>query len=129
RGRHHPAPLRRGDGAVHCRARSELRREVAAAHPPGRAAAPGLGLRQTGRPPPAREAVTPPATRPYRRCALRHHLLHWLRRPLRAALVAVALTAAWASAQDVVRVYAIVNEDDVRLLAEMFEAATGTRVE
>jgi len=60
---------------------------------------------------------------------LRHHLRHWLRRPLRAALAAVALTAAWASAQDVVRVYAIVNEDDVRLLAEMFEAATGTRVE
>src|SRR5690554_1066171 len=47
----------------------------------------------------------------------------------RAALAALAATLGWAAAQDVVRVYAVVNEDDVRLLAEAFEAETGIRVE
>jgi iron(III) transport system substrate-binding protein len=47
----------------------------------------------------------------------------------RAALAALAATLGWAAAQDVVRVYAVVNEDDARLLAEMFEAETGIRVE
>lgn len=55
-----------------------------------------------------------------------------LRRCLTAArfvLVFAALFAGWAAAQQPVRVYAIINEDDVRLLAEMFEEATGIPVE
>jgi len=39
------------------------------------------------------------------------------------------MAVGWATAQDPVRVYAIINEDDARLLAEMFEDATGIPVE
>src|SRR5690606_268391 len=54
------------------------------------------------------------------------------RRLLRGTLCALAaLTPAvgWAAAQDVVRVYAVINEDDARLLSAMFEAATGIHVQ
>jgi iron(III) transport system substrate-binding protein len=47
----------------------------------------------------------------------------------RLALAVFMLAAGWATAQGVLRVYAVVNEDDVRLLAERFQAATGIRVE
>src|SRR5690606_33984864 len=39
------------------------------------------------------------------------------------------LMVGWAAAQEPVRVYAIINEDDARLLAETFEAKTGIPVE
>ena len=47
----------------------------------------------------------------------------------RFALAAAIMAVGWATAQDPVRVYAIINEDDARLLAEMFEEATGIPVE
>lgn len=59
---------------------------------------------------------------------MRHHLRR-LVASARAAVAVLVATFGWAAAQDVVRVYAIVNEDDVRLLAEAFEAETGIRVE
>ncbi len=43
-------------------------------------------------------------------------------------LAAVLLFSGLATAQGEVRVYAVVNEDDARLLAEMFEAQTGISV-
>lgn len=59
---------------------------------------------------------------------MRHHLRR-LVSSARAALALLAVTLGWAAAQDVVRVYAVVNDDDARLLAEMFQAETGIRVE
>src|SRR5690606_20211886 len=44
------------------------------------------------------------------------------------AIVTASATAA-ATAQEVVRVYAVINEDDTRLLAEMFTEQTGVEVE
>lgn len=41
----------------------------------------------------------------------------------------LAFVATSASAQEVVRVYAVINEDDVRLLADMFTAQTGIEVD
>ncbi len=60
---------------------------------------------------------------------MKQDLRRWLGRRSLTALALLTLALGWASAQGVLKVYAIVNEDDVRLLAEMFEEATGTRVE
>lgn len=54
------------------------------------------------------------------------------RRPARLILlIALLFTAAasWAGAQQTVRVYAVINEDDTRLLAEMFTEQTGIEVD
>lgn len=53
------------------------------------------------------------------------------RRGLVAVLIGLllAVASATAAAQEVVRVYAVINEDDVRLLADMFTEETGIEVD
>src|SRR5690554_4239992 len=53
----------------------------------------------------------------------------WLERLTISILAVLALGPGLAAAQGEVRVYAVINEDDVRLLAGMFEAETGIRVQ
>src|SRR5690554_7689984 len=52
-----------------------------------------------------------------------------LERLIISVLAVLALGPSLAAAQGEVRVYAVINEDDVRLLAGMFEAETGIRVQ
>ena len=52
----------------------------------------------------------------------------WIRQLVIGLLSVVALGPGLAAAQGQVRVYAVINEDDVRLLADMFEAETGIQV-
>lgn len=60
---------------------------------------------------------------------MRQDIRRWYVSAARCALVAATLFGGLAAAQGTVRVYAIINEDDVRLLADMFEEATGIHVE
>lgn len=60
---------------------------------------------------------------------MRQDIRRWCVSAARFVLLTATLFGGWAAAQGTVRVYAIINEDDVRLLAEMFEEATGIHVE